>query len=182
MAAQQSLFNPGKYVHGGEHSIGKRKGARPLVTKRPMHLVLRAEAAKGSWFLLRQANARLVKEKIAYFSKRWDVRIYEWANGGTHLHLLVKGRTREGLKNFMRALSGSLAMAVTGAKKGSALGKRFWDLLLFTRVVEWGRAFRAARAYIVGHFSIPRHCEPEGRSNLTRGADCFASLATTRNV
>lgn len=117
-----------------------------------MHLVLRAEAARGHWSLLRRENARVVREKLAYFADRWDVKVYEWANGGTHLHLLVRGKTRDGLKNFMRGLSGSLAMAVTGARKGKALGKRFWDLLLFTRVVAWGKAFKMVRAYIVRHF------------------------------
>ncbi len=120
-----------------------------------MHLVLRAEAARGHWSLLRKENARVVREKIAYFAERWDVRVYEWANGGNHLHLLVRGKTREGLRNFMRGLSGSIAMAVTGARKGKALGTRFWDLLLFTRIVAWGKAFSVVRAYIVRHFLPP---------------------------
>lgn len=120
-----------------------------------MHLVLRAEAARGRWSLLRKENAGVVREKIAYFAERWDVRVYEWANGGNHLHLLVRGKTREGLRNFMRGLSGSVAMAVTGARKGKALGKRFWDLLLFTRIVAWGKAFAVVRAYIVRHLLPP---------------------------
>lgn len=116
-----------------------------------MHLVMRAEAARGRWSFLRKENAQKIRTLVSAFGKRWQVRVYEAGNGGNHLHLLVRGQTRGGIRNFLRALSGAIAMAITGAKKGNPLSKRFWDKLLFTRIVEWGRAFEIAKSYVGSH-------------------------------
>lgn len=137
--------------HGGEIRRGKRKLARPVATKRPMHLVLKATAARGGWSFLTRKNSAIVRDLISRHSERWQVRVYEQANSGNHLHLLVRARTREGFRGFLRALPGAIAMAVTGARKGSPLGKRFWDLLAFSRVVEWGGAYSIALRYVVGN-------------------------------
>ncbi len=40
-----------------------------------------------------------------------------------------------------------VAMKVTGARKGRVA--QFWSRTAYTRLVEWGRAFLAARKYVV---------------------------------
>jgi REP element-mobilizing transposase RayT len=134
--------------HGGELANGRRKIARPIATKKTMHLVLRATAARGKYSMLRPVNARFVETTLEYVSRRHHVRVYEFANVGNHLHLLVRASTREGFKNFLRVLAGRIAQRVTGARKGKPWGGRFWDLLVFSRIVEWGRAFATARGYV----------------------------------
>jgi hypothetical protein len=114
--------------------------------RRPLHLVLRSSRAKGSWSLhVHERKARLLTHRLA---ARFHVRVYRLANSGNHLHLLVKAPTREASQNYLRALAGMLARAVTGARKGRPVGK-FWDHLAFSRVVAWGRDFLRTRGYLV---------------------------------
>ncbi|MDR3608694.1 MAG: transposase [Oligoflexia bacterium] len=134
--------------HGGAIRQGKRKLARPLDPKRPLHLVLRSEKARGRLSLLYGQNWRAIERLTAKLSRRYGVRVYQFANSGNHLHLLVRGKTRKGLQDFLRVFSGKIAQFVTGAKKGHAFGK-FWSALAYSRVVEWGRAFTEAKYYVL---------------------------------
>ncbi|MDR3607162.1 MAG: transposase [Oligoflexia bacterium] len=134
--------------HGGAIRQGKRKLARPLDPKRPLHLVLRSEKAHGRLSLLYDQNWREIERLTAKLSRRYGVRVYQFANSGNHLHLLMRGKTRKGLQDFFRVLSGKVAQLVTGAKKGQAFGK-FWSALAYSRVVEWGRSFSEAKYYVL---------------------------------
>lgn len=60
----------------------------------------------------------------------------------------MRGRTRAGLQNFFRTLPALLARLITGAKKGSPQGT-FWDALLYTRLVCWGRELLALKRYLL---------------------------------
>jgi REP element-mobilizing transposase RayT len=132
-------------THGGDKSRGKRKIARPIATKRAMHLVMRAFVAN----LLVPRNARIVRDLLSKLSRRHFVRVHEFSNNGNHLHLLVQAKTRDGFKAFLREFAGAIPMRVTGACKGNALHVRFWECPAFTRIVECGRDFRGVVAYIV---------------------------------
>jgi hypothetical protein len=134
--------------HGGSLIVGKRKSKRPISTKTPMHLVLRSSLAQGEWSFLRRQNSSFISLLVARLSKKHEVKVYEWANAGTHLHMLVKTRSRKGLGNFLRALAGQIAQKITGAVRGKPFGKRFWDLLAFSRIGQWGRPFETLRIYI----------------------------------
>jgi REP element-mobilizing transposase RayT len=94
-----------------------------------MHLVLRAESARGKQSLLAPANARYLKNLIPSLAGRWGVTVYQVANLGNHVHLLIRARTRTGFQAFLRVLAGKVAQKVTGAQKGRPLAKRFWSLL-----------------------------------------------------
>lgn len=78
---------------------------------------------------------------------RYRVRVHRFENVGNHLHLLISTPSREAFQNFLRTMSGAIAMFVTGAKKGQGLKKRFWDLLAWSRVVNWGRDFQVVKTY-----------------------------------
>lgn len=148
---KQLTLHPGlKYrgQHGGDLGRGKRKTERPIVTKKPMHLVLRAECARGPLSLLKKRNAEFIRDQMRILAARWHVRVMETANVGNHLHLLVQGKTRKGIQNFMRGLAGRVAQFVTGARKGKPFGKRFWTLTIYSRIVEWGRDLNRVCNYI----------------------------------
>ena len=80
-------------------------------------------------------------------ASRYDVRIYQFANAGNHLHFLLRARSRIGMQSFLRTFAGFVARAVTGARKGLPVG-RFWAWTAYSRVLTWGRQFDVVRRYI----------------------------------
>src|ERR1700677_3304497 len=136
------LEEPARRDHGGELAVGKRKCARPIVTRRAMHWVLRSELAQGDFSLLKKGNARFIEQELKRLSIRFRVRVYEFSNNGNHLHLAVRAHTRDGFKGFLRTFCGHVAQFVTKAVRGKPFGRRFWTLPAYSRIVEWRRDFR----------------------------------------
>ena len=136
----------GGLVHGGELARGKRKGTRPLSTKKPIHLVIRSHSAKGPMSLL--LHSRFIRELIRSLCKRFAIVLYEFSVNSTHIHLLIRIPDREGLISFLRIFCGKTAMHITGARRGKPLKEKFWDVLPFSRVAEWGQAFEIVRKYV----------------------------------
>lgn len=125
----------GRSVHGGVKSKGQRKLERPLVANKPVHLVLKSQKAKGQWSFLTPKNQQIVREILTSKSKKFGVRVADFANGGNHLHIKLRFSTRENFQNFLRAVTCLLARKITGAKKGQPKGK-FWEGLAFTRILK----------------------------------------------
>jgi REP element-mobilizing transposase RayT len=132
---------------GGDSRRGKRKTARPIAVKRPMHLVLKSEKAVGERSLLKRSNARFIRELLKQLSAAYAVNIREFTNVGNHLHLLVQARSRGGFQNFLRVLGSKIALELTGAKKGLSFGK-FWTQSAFTRIVEGSADLWSVLIYI----------------------------------
>lgn len=133
--------------HGGDASRRGRKLERPVSTRKPMHVTLHSQRASGAWSLLRHKNA--VRNALRACSQRSGVRIYDFANVGSHLHLLVRARRREAFQAFLRSFAGIVARAVTGARRGLPIrGGPFWNALAWSRVVTWGRDYETVRRYI----------------------------------
>jgi REP element-mobilizing transposase RayT len=147
--------------HGGDFSRGKRKTLRPIDLKQALHVTLRSSKAKGQLSMLHPRHCNGIEKFVHKTAKRWGVRVYRFANVGNHLHLLIQVPTREAWKRFSKELSGGIAQIVTQAQKGSALvrsqdpsipesAKRgFWDHLIFTRIVSFGRDFKGVSAYLI---------------------------------
>ncbi len=150
-ALQQVLSSEMKVrlTHGGELSKGKRKLGRPIATRRPMHIVMRSSLAVGGWSFLHPSHAPFIRCVVPLIAKRFNVQLYEWSQNSNHLHLLLRAATRDGLKHFLMAVSGRISQKITCAKKGNPLGKRFFDHIPFSRIVEWGRSLVIARRYII---------------------------------
>jgi hypothetical protein len=81
-------------------------------------------------------------------TRRFDVRVYGFANVGTHLHLLVRARRRESFQGFLRSFAGVVARRVTGARRGHPSGT-FFSGLAWSRVVGWGRDYVGVRHYVL---------------------------------
>jgi REP element-mobilizing transposase RayT len=133
--------------HGGDIRLGKRKIARPLDTSKPLHIVLRSSRAKRDWSLLRPAFAPQIRRRIKTLARRHGLALYGYANSGNHIHILGRARSREGFQSFLRVFAGVTARLVTGARRGRPVG-RFWDRLAYSRIVSWGREYRAVGAYV----------------------------------
>jgi hypothetical protein len=82
-------------------------------------------------------------------AERFGVRVYNYANSGNHIHILVRPpRDRAKLAGFLRALSGLIARLTLKAERGCARGIRFWDHRPFSRVVPYGRRFETCWRYV----------------------------------
>ena len=141
------LNTPSKKYFGCAHlNKSHAKTKRPITTKLPMHLVLRSSIAKGSLSFLKKD--KLIYTVIASQAKRHGVRLYNYANGGNHIHLLVLPSSRQAFINFTRAISGLVARLILGAERGCAKGIKFWDQRPFSDIVNWGKHFNRVTSYL----------------------------------
>jgi REP element-mobilizing transposase RayT len=129
--------------HGGDVRRGKRKLERPVSTRRPMHVVL--TAAKGRCSL--RSYDRIVRDVLRGMARRFDVRVYDFANVNSHLHLVVRARRREAFQGFLRSFVGIIARRITGARRGRPCGAVFKGLA-WSRLVSWGRDYIGVRHYV----------------------------------
>src|SRR5438477_9248412 len=90
--------------HGGTTGRGRRKLERPVSTRPPMHVVLASHRARGPWSL--RKHERVVRDALRAMADRFGVRVYEFANVGSHLHLLVRARRRDAFQGFLRSFAG----------------------------------------------------------------------------
>lgn len=87
-------------------------------------------------------------------AQRYRIRIYRFANVGNHLHLVVQTQNRNhilarrDLASFLRHFAGTVAMLVSGSRKGASAGK-FWDQPVYSRIISWGREFKGVMIYLV---------------------------------
>lgn len=153
---QLSMLPNANSAYGGalRNTRAGRKHARPISSKDSMHLVLRSTAAKGSWSFSKPENAAKINSIIAKFAFVYGVKILSMANVGNHLHLHLRLHTRLAYKPFIRAITGSIAMAITGKtrwngdRSGQMKPLMFWDLRPFTRIVIGFKALLQVKDYI----------------------------------
>jgi len=152
MRSRQVSFLPKtELAHGGDLRKGKRKTARPLDPRRPLHVTLRSSRARGQWSLLRTGLKGRLHALLVDLAERNGIRVYRYANVGNHLHLLVSFRSRSEFQRFLRSFAGRAAILATGARKGRAVNG-FWDKLAYSRVVGWGLDFLAVGRYLTKNF------------------------------
>jgi hypothetical protein len=162
--------------HGGTVRSGRRKLERPVSTRRPMHLTLYSLRARGRWSL--RKHERSVQHALRISARRSGIRVYEFANVGSHLHLLVRTRHRHEFQAFLRSFAGMVAQAVTGARNGSPSG-RFWSLLAWSRIVSWGRDQLGVRQYILRN-RIEAESGPGVRHALEHGPSAREEMIEQR--
>ena len=135
--------------HGGDLRKGLRKLWRPFDPKRPLHLTLRSQRARGHWSMLDPKHERRIKHLVYRFAEKNRVRVYKYANSGNHLHLLVQSKDPKDFQRFLKTIAGLIARVVTQARKGKPTKGRFWDALAWTRIVNWGRDFKRVLDYVL---------------------------------
>ncbi|MEO5668319.1 MAG: transposase [Bdellovibrionota bacterium] len=133
-------WSKSRFAFGGsllKNSHPKTK--RIFNPKLPLHVVLKSSKARGPLSLLN--HSRRVTTILAEQAQRHHVQLLQVANAGNHLHLLLEARSREHVSNFLRAISGRIAQAVS-PKDG------FWDARPFSRIVSRGRELRNVARYL----------------------------------
>jgi REP element-mobilizing transposase RayT len=144
--AGKGLEKP-NFAFGGHSFKTNAKSKRPISSKLPIHLVMRTDGRK---FSMRKPKAfRLVDEIVYRTAEKHRVRIYEFANVGNHLHLLLKLPNVQAWAKFIRELSGRIAQEMQDLK-GPEKGQKFWIFKPFTRVVAgWKKAYQNCRDYVI---------------------------------
>jgi REP element-mobilizing transposase RayT len=172
------LTQLGATEHGGDTRDGLRKTRRPFSPDSALHLVFKSTRAKGNWSLLHRRNRAQVEKLIYTQASKAHVRVYRLANVGNHIHLLVKAPYRESLAKFLRAVPGLIARHVTQARKGLKLTGRFWERSAYSRLVHWGREFKALTAYLnknllkaCGFSGARLRFKPSGEAVILIGGD-----------
>jgi REP element-mobilizing transposase RayT len=154
MRSARQFFFPGfeglkAKEFGGALIKGNPREARPVSSKRPMHLVMRSTLARGDRSFLRFGRAKQIKSLVERVSRSHGVKLYRYANGGNHLHMIVLPKSREGFNGFIRAITGLIARLTLGVERGRAKGLKFWDARPFTRVLEWGKDYTQVCQYLL---------------------------------
>jgi hypothetical protein len=129
---QVSLFPIAPPVFGGNLPRGRRKLARPLARKRPTHLILKAKREIFS-------ERKTVLDVVFGQAEKQSIRIYDLAVAKDHLHLVIATPGRREYRAFIRSVTGLLARR---------FGKGLWTALPFTRVAQWGAAYRELQRYM----------------------------------
>jgi hypothetical protein len=81
----------------------------------------------------------VIHQETKRLAAKFGIKIYDTALAKDHLHLVFTILSRKDYIAFIRAVTGLLARK---------LGKGLWQLLPFSRVSHWGKAYRALRKYL----------------------------------
>jgi REP element-mobilizing transposase RayT len=112
--------------------------------------VLRSTLAKGKHSLLLKRQE--IEGDIRKQANRFFVKIYQIANAGNHIHIVLRAHKRREFRKFMRIIASLIARKVLGANRNSAVLKdskrRFWDARPWSRIISWGKHFKNAIAYL----------------------------------
>lgn len=100
-------------IFGGSLLKSHPKVKRPLVTRFPIHVVLRANFSK---LRLPKTYAK-VNQLVYKTAKKYGIKIYKYANVGNHLHLLIKLSKLDLWRGFIRELSSKIASLVDKATR-----------------------------------------------------------------
>jgi len=130
-----------KKEFGGSLLKGKRKTARPLSTKNPIHLVLKSTG--GRYF---QPTSRKLEKIFRVQASHYGIKIYDLALNWSHIHALITIPSRQAYLAFIRTLTSAL-VRVLAKLTGQSLEGLF-DLRPFTRILSWGREFTSVKGYL----------------------------------
>jgi REP element-mobilizing transposase RayT len=125
------------------------KSKRPMDSKKALHLTMKSSQATGTKSFKNENYEAKIWEIISNHAERFQIKIYEYANGGNHLHLLIRAKHRDEFRAFIRTISGLIARLVGGGQRNHARNRRFWDARPFTRIVSFAKKeFATAKSYL----------------------------------
>lgn len=142
--------------YGGE--LRKKKagrGARPISTKQPIHVVFKINRLRLRHRSLRSFQSfKLLHVLIEKYSKHFGIKIEQLSIQFDHIHLLIRSTRRRPVHHFFRVLAGQIAQ--TFEKEGMlkmvtdtlSAGAGLWRHRPFSRVVVGLKGYRIIRNYI----------------------------------
>lgn len=142
--AQKEFANLNSSFGGSLTEKSNPKTKRPLNSKRPIHLVLKANR---SVLRLPKTYGR-VSTLLSQKAQKYGVKIFKEANVGNHIHLVVQITNRRLWNGFIRDFTSRLA--VEFRQMGVIVkSHKLWKHRPFTRIVEgWNKAFKSVINYV----------------------------------
>ncbi|MGE4132694.1 MAG: transposase [Bdellovibrionales bacterium] len=129
---QQNLFDMPNLDKPFSVKTGSRRIQRPLSTRRPVHLILKAEQP-----LLRK-NQNLISHHWNRLGQRQGVKTYHMAIERDHIHAIVRLHSRETYQKFIRSFCGLSARLL----------KIKWRHRPTTRIAHWGKDYQRLAGYV----------------------------------
>ena len=118
-----------KKEFGGSLIVGKRKTARPLSVKSPIHLILKSTGA--SCFV---PGSRKLESLIRAHAEKYGIKIYRMSLNWSHIHMVMKLPDKKAYVKFIRTIT-SRIVAYLSKLKGKNL-KGLFDLRPFTKILS----------------------------------------------
>ena len=148
----KKLFRNRLEFGGALLTKAKNRTARPISSRDTMHVVLKSTRAVGRFSFGYRNHPMLIQAILRKQGSKFGVKLVSSSNNFNHLHLHLKFLSRAIYVRFIRSITASIAVAVTGASKlrklNTILGARFWDRRPFTRVIQGLRNFKRLEDYV----------------------------------
>jgi putative transposase len=147
-----------RYNHGGilRNKRGGR-GARPLSSRDPVHLVFKTNVQSLRKGLRSPLGFYIIHHIIKKYARRFFVKIEQVSVNHDHLHLLVRFSRRSQGLYFHRVVAGQIAQEfqkngflkfVTDTHKSVEGRVKLWKYRPFTRVIKGWKPYLTVRDYI----------------------------------
>ncbi len=134
MSRQLTFFKKTEKEFGGSLLQGKRKSARTLDSRKPLHFVLKSHKS-----VKLSLHRKVLQPHLRRYAKQFGVKVYKESVQKDHWHFCIKITNRHLYRSFIRALTGTIARQ---------FGKGLWVQRPFSRIVTWGRDFLTVLDYI----------------------------------
>jgi len=148
-----------RYSHGG--SLRNQRAGRkfrPLSSREPVHLVLKANKERVRSGFRTYRRFFLIQGILQKYSNRFFIKIEQVSVQADHIHLLIRTSRRSNYQSFFRVFAGQIAQrleqeqlltVVTDTPQAPLkVAKKLWKHRPFTRVIRGWRAYRIVRDYI----------------------------------
>ena len=134
------FLNNFRHSFGGSLLEGKRKTARTLSTKRPIHLILKTSQSH----FFNPGNRALV-DLIQAWASRFKIKVFRTSLNWTHIHMIILILSRSAYKAIIRAFSAAIVQKICKVKGPSFKG--IFALRPFTRILSWGKDLKNVLDY-----------------------------------
>lgn len=120
---------------------------RPMDSKKALHIVLKSSEAKNLKSFKHKNNEQKIFDIIYGAAQKSNIKLYDYANGGNHLHLLIRSHNRKDYAKFIKVITGLIARFINRVERGKPSLKKFWDARPFSRIVHFGKDFKKVKSY-----------------------------------
>jgi REP element-mobilizing transposase RayT len=102
---------------------------------KPIHVVLRAKRSGL------KTKERSIQKILKKYADKFNIKIYQTSINSNHIHLVIVTTRRTSFQNFLRSITGLIA-------RHMGIGK-FWAVIAFTRIANWGKEYKILVGYIL---------------------------------